>query len=414
MAARLVYLDNNATTQLDPAFLDLMRPYWQEQYFNPSSHYQEALPVKKAIDQARKDILTALGDPQGQVYFTCNATDSNNWIIRQSLKNALAVCQGGRNQVITSAVEHPSILNLVAQLEKEGFAVVRLPVNEQGEINPADLINALSPQTAIVSIMHANNETGVIFPITKLAQIVKDFDPTIIFHSDITQTLGKLPLDLADPAWHNVDALSFSGHKIYAPKGIGVLYARQNLFLHQMIIGGHQEAGKRGGTENTPYIIALAAAVKKAAREAPLAEKRYRPWQKALEDFVTQNIPQVRINGQKANRLPGTSSISFAGIEGESIVYLLSQKGICASTGSACSSDSLLPSPVLEAMQVPFTFAHGTIRFSWGRFNQEDDLKILQAQLPGVIQELCHLSPFWSESKQDLHWAKINELNDQH
>ena len=409
---KTIYLDNNATTQLDPAFFDLMRPYWQEQYFNPSSHYQEALPVKKSIDQARADILQALGDSSGQLYFTCNATESNNWIIRQSLPASAG--PGGRNQIITSAVEHPSILNLVAALEKEGFSVIRLPVKGNGELNPADLINALSPQTAMISIMHANNETGVIFPIAKLAKIVKDFDPAIIFHSDITQTLGKLPINLADPAWQNVDALSFSGHKIYAPKGIGALYVRKNISLRPLIIGGHQESGKRGGTENTPYIIALAAAVKKAVQEAPLAEKHYRPWQKQLEDFVQQHIAQIKINGLGANRLPGTSSISFAGIEGESIVFLLSKHGICASTGSACSSDSLLPSPVLAAMQVPFTFAHGTIRFSWGRFNQEEDLHYLMQHLPAIIDELRQLSPFWDTAKNDLDWKKIEQMKDAH
>jgi len=209
-----------------------------------------------------------------------------------------------------------------------------------------------------------------------------------------------------------VDALSFSGHKIYAPKGIGALYLRKNKIIEPLIIGGHQEHGKRAGTENTPYIMALAAAVKKAVGEALHAEQRYRPWQQQLESYVAQNIAQIKINGLKAMRLPGTSSISFAGIEGESIVYALSQQGICASTGSACSSDSLLPSPVLEAMQVPFTFAHGTIRFSFGRFNEQEDIAYLQTKLKSIIQELRRLSPFWDEKKNDLNWEKISQLND--
>jgi cysteine desulfurase len=386
MQKRIVYLDNNATTPVAPEVAREMAPYLKEYYFNPSSHYDYAREVKEAVIAARSTIGRFLGASTGQIVFTGCASESNNWALTSALSK--------RRHIITTEVEHPSIYGLCEHLKAIGFRITLLPVNERGELDPKDLVHALDEDTAIVSIMHANNETGVIFPIEKLSRIVKMTDPQILFHTDATQTVGKIPINLGDHYTH-VDLLSFSGHKIYAPKGIGVLYLRQGVTLPPLIHGGHQEFGHRAGTENVPYIMGLAKACQLAQADLEQGEKNLQSWRDRWEQFALEHIPAIKINGRETERLGNTSSVSFSSIEGEGILYALSEQGICASTGSACSSDSLLPSHVLQAMKIPFEYAHGTLRLSWGRYNTEEDFEILCRELPPVINNLRKMSPFW-------------------
>ena len=389
-----IYLDNNATTRVPREVVEAMTPYFGEIYFNPSSMYESAKQSAGAMEAARGVVASFVAAPKtSEILFTSCATESNSTAIRGA-----AMANPARRHIITSTVEHPAVLALCEELEREGYEVDRIGVNERGEIDMKAYVKALRPgQTLIVSIMAANNETGVVFPIERLAAIAKATDPRILFHTDATQAAGKLAIDLTH-AWKDVDFLSFSGHKIHAPKGIGVLFMRTGAACRPFLYGGHQERGRRGGTENIPYIVGL-------AKACELSQKRIAdgPRIAALRDRLEaglKKIPYVVINGEGAERLPNTTNAAFHYIEGEGILYQLDLAGICASSGSACTSGSLDPSHVLRAMHVPFTAVHGSIRFSMSEETTEADIDHVIEVMPGIVANLRKLSPYWDNEKQ--------------
>ena len=389
-----IYLDNNATTRVPREVVEAMTPYFGEIYFNPSSMYESAKQSAGAMEAARGVVASFVGAPKtSEILFTSCATESNSTAIRGAAR-----ANPARRHSITSTVEHPAVLALCEELEREGYEVDRIGVNERGEIDMKAYVKALRPgQTLIVSIMAANNETGVVFPIERLAAIAKATDPRILFHTDATQAAGKLAIDLTH-AWKDVDFLSFSGHKIHAPKGIGVLFMRTGAACRPFLYGGHQERGRRGGTENIPYIVGL-------AKACELSQKRIAdgPRIAALRDRLEaglKKIPYVVINGEGAERLPNTTNAAFHYIEGEGILYQLDLAGICASSGSACMSGSLDPSHVLRAMHVPFTAVHGSIRFSMSEETTEADIDHVIEVMPGIVANLRKLSPYWDNEKQ--------------
>ncbi len=388
-----IYLDNNATTPVDSQVFEAMEPFLKDLFYNPSSLYPQAQTTRYAMDKARNEIGEFLGiQNDSEIIFTGSASESNN----AALKGALQA-NPDRKHIITTSVEHPSIYDQCKDLSRFGYEITFLDVDVHGQINIKDLINAIRPDTALVSIMHANNETGVIFPIEKLSRVVKLTDSQIIFHTDATQTVGKLTIDLKK-SFPYVDMLTFSGHKLYAPKGVGVLFCKTGTRWRPIQIGGHQEKGRRAGTENVPYIIALAKACKIANEKLTKNLNTEKILRDELEEFVQQTFKGIKINGKESSRLDTTTNISFQGVEGESIIYALNEYKICASTGSACSSGSLAPSHVLQAMDVPFSFAHGSIRFSFGRYNTKQDLEFLKKTLPKIISSLRSISPFWDNN----------------
>jgi cysteine desulfurase len=391
---RTIYLDNNATTQVAPEVVQAMIPYFTEDYFNPSSMYEPAQHTANAIAASRKAIAEGLGgvDPK-EIVFTACATESNNTAI-------LGTARGnpGRRHILTTAVEHPAVLEVCKEMERNGYRVTYLGVNHDGSLDLGDFIRALSADTLLVTVMHANNETGVIFPIGQLARITKESDPEIIFHTDATQTVGKLPIDLVHDLRH-VDLLSFSGHKLHAPKGIGALFLRRGTRCRPFMLGGHQEEGRRAGTENVPYIIGLARALQLSLENRKADEARMERLRNRLENELAAIIPNVQVNGAGADRLPNTLNLSSHYIEGEGMLYQLSEYGICASSGSACTSGSLEPSHVLRAMKVPFTAVHGSVRFSLSRFNTETDIDKVVEVFPQIVANLRKLSPYWDNER---------------
>lgn len=391
---KITYLDNNATTQVAPEVYEAMIPYLTEDYFNPSSMYEPAQKTSRAVAAARVSIASALGGVDTkEILFTACATESNNTAILGTAR-----ANPNRRHIITTAVEHPAVLEVCKELERNGHPVTFLGVNREGELDMREFIKALSPDTLLVSIMHANNETGVVFPIEKLSRIVKQTNPNIIFHTDATQTVGKLPIDLVRGLPY-VDLLSFSGHKLHAPKGVGALFIRRGTRCRPFMLGGHQEGGRRAGTENVPYIIGLAKALELATEHREEDESRIESLRNRLENALVEKIPVVQVNGRDATRLPNTSNISFHYIEGEGMLYQLSEAGICASSGSACTSGSLEPSHVLRAMKVPFTAVHGSVRFSLSRYTTEEDIDKTLEVFPQIVANLRKLSPYWDNER---------------
>ncbi len=391
---KIIYLDNNATTQVAPEVYEAMIPYFKEHYFNPSSMYDPARETGRALAEARKSIAECLGDiDTKEILFTGCATESNNTAILGAAR-----ANPNRRHVITTAVEHPAVLEVCKELERDGYKVTYLSVDRDGKLDIREFIRALSPNTLLVSIMHANNETGVIFPIDQLSRITKQTDSSIIFHSDATQTVGKLPIDLARGLPY-VDMLSFSGHKLHAPKGVGILFARRGTRCRPFMLGGHQEEGRRAGTENVPYIIGISKALELAVENCEEVEEKIERLRNRLEDALVEKIPAVQVNGKGAPRLPNTLNISFHYIEGEGMLFQLSSHGICASSGSACTSGSLEPSHVLRAMKVPFTAIHGSVRFSLSRYNTSEDIDKIIEVFPGIVANLRKLSPYWDNEK---------------
>lgn len=386
---KTVYLDNNATTRVAPEVIDVMLPYLQEFYGNPSSMHSFGGQVGIKIRQAREQVASLLGADPEEIIFTSCGTESDNTAIFSALRT-----QPGKRRVITSRVEHPAIKALCERLGKDGFSIIEIPVDKEGNLDMDEYRRNLTPDTAVVSLMWANNETGVIFPLEEAASLAKERG--ILFHTDAVQAVGKIPIKMKANA---IDMLSLSGHKLHAPKGIGTLYVRKGTPFSPFMIGGHQEKGRRGGTENTPYIIALGKAAELAASNLASENTRVRYLRDKLEKALIELVPNSRVNGSRTNRLPNTTNISFEFIEGEGILLLMDEFGICASSGSACTSGSLQPSHVLRAMGVPFTMAHGSVRFSLSIYNTEEEIDFVIEKLPPIIARLRELSPYWKEEQ---------------
>lgn len=385
---RVIYVDNNATTQVAPEVLEEMRPYFSEFYGNPSSMHSFGGKLGRKLKEARASVAALLGAAPEEIIFTSCGTESDNTAIRAVIQS-----YPHKKHIMTSRVEHPAIKNLFEYLSKNGYRVTFVPVDRQGRLDLDYLYKNLSEDTAIVSLMWANNESGVIFPVEEISRVVKDRG--IVFHTDAVQAVGKIPIDLKKAG---VDMLSLSGHKLHGPKGIGVLYVRKGTKFSPFLIGGHQESGRRGGTENVAAIIGLGKASELAAAHLKEENTRIGQLRDKLENEIIKRIPNTLINGDRENRLPNTSGIAFEYVEGESILLMMDEFGICASSGSACTSGSLEPSHVLRAMGVPFTAAHGSIRFSLSIYNTEEEIDFIIAKLPPIIQRLRELSPFWKKA----------------
>ncbi len=386
---RVIYVDNNATTMVAPEVLDAMMPYFSDNYGNPSSMHSFGGNVAGAIEIARENVANLIGAASQEIVFTSCGTESDGTAIRAAIES-----YPDKKHLVTSRVEHPAIKNLYEALSKKGYRATFVPVDHSGRLDIDYLYNSLSDDTAIVSLMWGNNETGVIFPIEEISREVKSRG--ILFHTDAVQAVGKLPINIGETG---VDMLSLSGHKFHSPKGIGALYIRKGTKFSPFMIGGHQEKGRRGGTENTASIIGLGKAAELAA--AHLAENGYERigrLRDRLEQTLLDKVSNALINGDPANRLPNTTSVAFEYVEGEAILLMMNEYGICASSGSACTSGSLEPSHVLRAMGVPFTAAHGSIRFSLSRYNTDDEIDVILEKLPPIIKRLRELSPFWKEA----------------
>jgi cysteine desulfurase len=389
---RRVYLDNNATTQMDKEVLEAMLPYFTEIYANPSSMHRFGQEAKKPVDQARRLLADLLGIEDNELVFTASGTESNNLAIRGVAK---AYRRRG-NHIITSSIEHPSVRNTCKALEKEGYEVTYLPVDVKGLVDLDALKKSIKRETILITVMHANNEVGTVQPVEEIGKIAKE--NKIVFHVDAVQTVGKLPVKPKDMG---IDLLSFSGHKFYGPKGIGGLFIRKGTRLGKVITGGSQENKRRPGTTNVPAIIGMAKALEIAYRNMEEECRREEELRDYFEEKILEKVPEIVINGKGAPRLPGTSSIMFKYLEGESILLSLDYKGIAVSSGSACSSDDLQASHVLLAMGILPEFAHGTIRFSLGRFNIKEDIDYVVEELPNVIARLRMMSPLWDEHKAE-------------
>ena len=384
---KTVYVDNNATTKVAPEVLEAMLPYFSELYGNPSSMHFFGGQVQKRVNEAREKVADFLVAEPSEIVFTSCGTESDNAAIFGTFDS-----YPERRHFITSRVEHPAINNLCTYLSRKGYRVTELSVNREGQLDLDELRESLTDETFLITIMYANNETGVIFPIEEIGEIVKARG--IPLHTDAVQAAGKIPLNMKKS---EVDMLSISGHKLHAPKGIGVLYIRKGTKFSPFLIGGHQEKGRRGGTENVPYIIGLGEACELAKKHLDEENTRVRALRDYLEKKLLEKIPNTLVNGDQVNRLPNTLSVSFEYVEGESILLLLSDLGICASSGSACTSGSLEPSHVLRAMGVPFTAAHGSIRFSLSIYNTKEEMDYIIEHLPPIIQRLRDISPFWKD-----------------
>lgn len=385
---RVIYMDNNATTKVAPEVLETMLPFFSELYGNPSSMHTFGGQVEKSLVQAREKVAQLLNADPDEIIYTSCGTESDSTAILSALQ-----AQSDKRHIVTTRVEHPAVKNLCESLDAltgHKHRLTQLPVERDGTIDLQQYEDSLSDDTAIVSVMWANNETGVIFPIEKMAEIAKNRG--ILFHTDAVQAVGKIPIDLQKVP---VDFLSLSGHKLHAPKGVGVLYVRKRTPFVPFMIGGHQEHGRRGGTENVAGVIGLGKACELAGQHINDENTFVKGLRDKLEEGLLGSIPNAILNGHKKDRLPNTTNISFEYIEGESILLHLDRFGICASSGSACTSGSLEPSHVLRAMGVPFTAAHGSIRFSLSVYNTEDEVDFILEKLPPVIANLREMSPFW-------------------
>lgn len=389
----LIYLDNNATTKVDEKVLEAMIPFFKENYSNPSSIYSFGGIAQKAVKEAReqiRDFLNAKSDKE--ILFTSCGSESANTAIKGVLE-----ANKSKKHIITTKVEHPCVLSLYKTLESQGYKVDYIGVNSNGDLDLDELENAIKEDTALVSCMWANNETGIIFPIEKVSRIIKSKNKDTKLFVDAVQAAGKIPIDVQAA---DIDLLAISGHKFHAPKGIGVLYVKTGTLFSPLIIGGHQERGKRAGTENVPYIVGIAKAAQLAKEGLEYEATEVRRLRDKLESGILKNIFNSRLNSGVANRVPNTTNIGFEYIEGELILLHLSDFGICASSGSACTSGSLEPSHVLKAMGVPFTALHGSIRFSLSRFTTENEIDAVLTVMPRLIDKLIKISPFQSELEE--------------
>lgn len=379
----ICYFDNNATTQVAPEVIEAMLPFLREHWGNPSSAYSFGNDLVKALDRAREQTAALINADPREIVFTSCGTESNN----AALHSAVTLNPGKRH-VLMSAVEHSANLKYGKYLESRGFRVTYLPVEPDGSIDLHLLAESIEPQTAIVSMMWANNETGVLFPIEEIAAICQSRN--VLFHTDAVQTAGKVKIDVEGLG---VDFLSLSAHKLHAPKGIGLLYVRRRTPFQPMILGGQQERGRRGGTENVPYIVAFGRAAELALDGLSEEDTRVRNMRDRLELGILKAIPETTRNGSRDQRLPNTSNLAFAGVEAEAILLLLNQLDICASSGSACTTGSIEPSHVLTAMGLPRELARGSVRFSLGRYNTDAEVDHVLRELPGVIDRLRAVTP---------------------
>ena len=387
---KIIYTDNNATTKVADEVIKEMLPYFGELYGNPSSMHTFGDKVDRKLKQARQRVADLINAEPEEIIFTSCGTESDSSAINAAL-NAFPE----KKHIITSNVEHPAIRSLFQYLEKtKGYKVTFVPVDEKGLLDLELLYNSMSDNTAVVSLMWANNETGVLFPIEEIAKKVNE--KGIIFHTDAVQAAGKIPIDVKKTG---VDMLSLSGHKIHAPKGVGVLYVKKGLKFSSFLMGGHQENGRRGGTENTASIIGLGKACELARENLSNINTDVRELRDYLQTQLLEKIPSSSVNGDLNQRLPNTLFIGFDAVEGESILLMLDREGICASSGSACTSGSLEPSHVLMAMKVPFKSAHGSIRFSLSHYNTKEEMDVIITALVPVIQQLRKMSPFWKDGK---------------
>jgi cysteine desulfurase len=381
-----IYMDNNATTACDPAVVEAMLPFFTEQFGNASSIHSFGAQVGRALKEARVRVQTLLGAAHdSEIVFNSCGTESDSTAILSAIK-----AQPERRTIITTVVEHPAILTLCDQLEKEGYVVHKLKVNKKGRVDLDEYKALLNDRVAIVSIMWANNETGTIFPVEEMAEMAHE--KGIMFHTDAVQAVGKLPIDLKTT---KIDMLSLSGHKLHAPKGIGVLYVRRNTRYRPLLRGGHQERGRRAGTENSASIVGLGVACELAQQHMETENTTVKRLRDKLERGILAKVKNAFVNGDRLLRLPNTASIAFEYVEGEGILLLLNKLGIAASSGSACTSGSLEPSHVMRAMGIPYTAAHGTIRFSLSRYNTEEEVDRVIAAVPPIIAQLRKLSPYW-------------------
>ena len=386
----MIYLDNNATTKIDERVLEEMLPYLKEDYANPSSMYDFAKKPAAAIREARVKVRDFLGAAnEKDIYFTSCGSESANTAIKGVLN-----CNREKRHIITTKVEHPAVLNTYKEFEKNGYEVDYIGVNSQGELDIEELKSKLRKDTALVSVMYANNETGVIYPVEEIAEYIKSKSPDTRFFVDAVQAAGKIPINVKDT---KIDLLGISGHKFHAPKGIGALYVKPDVRFTPLINGGHQERGMRAGTENVPYIAAIGKAAELAQEALSYELKEVTRLRDKLEEGILKNVFNARLNTGVKNRVPNTSNIGFEYVEGELILLHLSDLGICASSGSACTSGSLEPSHVLRAMGVPFTALHGSIRFSLSRFTTEKEVDFVIEKLPAIMDKLTSISPYQDE-----------------
>lgn len=379
-----IYFDNNATTKVSPEVLEAMMPFFSDLYGNPSSLHTFGGQVAKYIDTARQQVADLLGASRpSEIIFTSCGTEGNNTAIRSALKIAPK-----KKHIITTKVEHPAVLNLCKTLEKEGYETTYLSVNREGNLNLDEFRSAIKDNTAVVSVMWANNETGVIFPVKKIADICAE--KKIPFHVDAVQAPGKVDIDLSKIP---ITYLTISGHKLHAPKGVGALFIRRGTTFHPLLIGGSHEQNRRAGTHNVASIVALGKASEIAKKDIKIEREKVFALRNRLEENILKKIPRSFVNGGREERLPNTTNISFESIEGEAILLMLNEFGICASSGSACSSGSLEPSHVLMAMGVPFTRAHGSVRLSLGKYNTEKEVDFVVEKLQEIVAKLRALSP---------------------
>jgi cysteine desulfurase len=387
---KTIYLDNNATTKVADEVLEAMLPYFTQLYGNPSSMHTFGGQVGQRIRDAREQVAALLGSSPEEIVFTSCGTESDNSAIRSAL-----LTRPDKKHIVTSRVEHPAVHALCSHLSTQGYKITELPVDKNGILDLENLEKSLTPDTAIVSLMWGNNETGVIFPVEEAARMAHE--KGILFHTDAVQTTGKIPIHMKNNV---IDMLSISGHKLHAPKGIGVLYVRRGTKFSPFLIGGHQEKGRRGGTENAAGIVGLGKACELAAKNMDRENTHVKRLRDKLEQELLKKITHSRVNGDIINRLPNTTNISFEYVEGEAILLLMNELGICASSGSACTSGSLQPSHVLRAMGVPFTMAHGSIRFSLSVYNTEEEVDFVIEKMPAIIERLRSMSPFWNQAQQ--------------
>ena len=385
-----VYLDNNATTKVAKEVLEAMMPYFEQEYGNPSSIYDLASIPNKAIKSARETVADFLGanSPKEIIFTSCGSESAN-----MAIKGVLDVNRA-KKHIITTRVEHPCVLNLYKDLEKRGYLVDWIDVDSNGDLNVNQLIDLVKDDTVLVSVMMANNETGVIYPVSDIAAAVKEKNPKTIVFADGVQAAGKIPINLKDT---KIDLFGISGHKFHAPKGVGALYVKSGTMLSPLVVGGHQERGKRAGTENVPYIVGMAKAASLAKESLQYELSEVKRLRDKLEEGILTRVKNAVLNSKSKNRVPNTTNIGFQYIEGELILLHLNDAGICASSGSACTSGSLEPSHVLRAQGVPFTSLHGSIRFSLSRYTTEKEIDYTIEKLPEIIQKLAKISPFQKE-----------------